>query len=279
MAVPAALGLLHETRAERAERLDVSGAILLAVGLLALVVPLIEGRERGWPGWCLALLAASPPLLWAFWRHEKRIERTGGAPLVVPSLLAVPGLRRSLAATFCFYVIAPFFMVFAIYEQAGLGHDALTAGLAILPLGVGFLLGPLCSPRIAQHMGARTAAFGMALEVVGMLLTAALAVAGWPHWLWLPLFVIGLGQGIALPALVRLNVDQVDARWAGLASGLVNATLQVSAAVSVALIGGFFFTLAPEGASARAVQVSFGATAVVIGACLALAAALSWKKQ
>jgi MFS family permease len=275
MAVPAALGLLRESRAERAERLDVPGAILLAAGLLALVVPLIEGRERGWPAWCVVLLAASLPLLWTFWRHEKHIERAGGTPLVVPSLLAAPGLRRSLAATFCFYAIAPFFLVFAIYEQAGLSHDALAAGLAILPLGVGFLLGPLCSPRIAQHLGARTAAFGMGLEVLGMLVAAALAVAEWPQWMWMPLFVIGLGQGIALPALVRLSVDQVNARWAGLASGLVNATLQVSAAVSVALIGGFFFTLAPEGASAREVQVGFAATAIVIGVLLGFAAVLS----
>jgi Na+/melibiose symporter-like transporter len=253
----------------------VPGAILLAAGLLALVVPLIEGRERGWPAWCVVLLAASLPLLWTFWRHEKHIERAGGTPLVVPSLLAAPGLRRSLAATFCFYAIAPFFLVFAIYEQAGLSHDALAAGLAILPLGVGFLLGPLCSPRIAQHLGARTAAFGMGLEVLGMLVAAALAVAEWPQWMWMPLFVIGLGQGIALPALVRLSVDQVNARWAGLASGLVNATLQVSAAVSVALIGGFFFTLAPEGASAREVQVGFAATAIVIGVLLGFAAVLS----
>ncbi|MFT3804027.1 MAG: hypothetical protein QM766_22765 [Burkholderiaceae bacterium] len=55
------------------------GAILLATGLLALVVPLIEGRERGWPGWCLTLLAASLPLLWAFWNHEKRTSRSAWA--------------------------------------------------------------------------------------------------------------------------------------------------------------------------------------------------------
>lgn len=279
IAVPATLALLRENRAEGAARLDVLGSVLLAVGLLALVIPLMEGRERGWPWWCVGLLALSLPVLWVFWRHEKRVERTGGTPLVIPSLLAAPGLRRSLVVTFFFYAIAPFFLVFSIYEQTGLGHDALVTGLAILPLGIGFLLGPLCSPRIAQHLGVRTAAFGMGLEVLGMLATGALAVAGVSSWLWLPLFVIGLGQGIALPALVRQNVDQVDARWAGLAAGLVNSTLQISAAVSVALIGGFFFTLAPESASARAVQVSFAATAVVIGACLAFAAALSWKNS
>ena len=78
--------------------------------------------------------------------------------------------------------------------------------------------------------------------------------------------------------LVRLNVDQVDTRWAGLAAGLVSATLQISAAISTALVGGLFFTLAPDGSGARLAQVGFALASLVIGAALALAAALSWRQ-
>ena len=279
LAVPAARVLLRESRAERSARLDVPGALLLAAGLLALVVPLIEGREHHWPWWCIALLILSMPLLWVFWWYEKTQELTGRTPLVLPSLLAVRGLRRSLASTFFFYSLAAFFLVFAVYEQTGLGHDALTAGLAILPLGIGFFLGPLCSPRIVRRIGLRTAAFGMILEVFGLVMVAALAFAGVASWLALPLFLIGAGQGIALPALVRLNVDQVETRWAGLASGLVTATLQISAAVSVAMVGGLFIAIAPDGASAQDVRLGFAAASLAIGATLALAAGLSWKRQ
>ena len=277
LAVPAAIAWVRDSRAEQAGRLDIVGALLLAAGLLAVVVPLIEGRERGWPWWCVVLLALGPPLLLAFWRCEQRQERRHGTPLVPPSVLASPGLRRSLAATFCFYTIAPFFLVFAVYEQMGLGHGALTAGLAILPLGMGFLLGPLCSATVARRLKANTAAFGMGLEVVGMLSAAGLAWTDTPAWLPAPLFLIGLGQGIALPALVRLNVDQVDARWAGLAAGLVNATLQISAAVSTATIGGLFFALSSHGTSPGAVKTAFSVALLAIGAGLALAAVLSRK--
>jgi len=90
-AVPAALVLLRESRVERSVRLDVPGALLLAAGLLALVVPLIEGREHHWPWWCIALLILSMPLLLAFWRYEKAQELAGRTPLVLPSLLAVRG--------------------------------------------------------------------------------------------------------------------------------------------------------------------------------------------
>lgn len=274
LAVPAALAWVRESRSERAARLDVAGTLLLAAGLLALVVPLIVGRERGWPWWSVGILALSAPLLAAFWHYEKGEERANRQPLLLPSLLA-SGLRRSLVATFFFYSIAPFFLVFAVYEQVGLGHDTLTAGLAVLPVGVGFLLGPLCTAFVARRLGSNTAAFGMALEVAGMLLAAALAWSNAPSWLPIPLLVIGLGQGVALPALVRLNVEQVDARWAGLAAGLVNATLQISAAVSTAVIGGLFFTLAPDGADPGDVKAGFSIAALVMGASLAAGALLS----
>ncbi|MFM0488927.1 MFS transporter [Paraburkholderia graminis] len=277
VAVPAATMLLRESRAERSPRLDVPGALMLAVGLLALVVPLIEGQEHRWPWWCIAPLILSMPLLWAFWQYEKAQERAGRTPLVLPSLLAVRKLRQSLASTFFFYALAAFFLLFAVYEQASLRHDALTAGLAIVPLGIGFFLGPLCSPYIARRIGTRTAAFGMGLEVLGLIMVAALAFAGASSWLALPLFLIGAGQGIALPALVRLNVDHVETRWAGLASGLVSATLQISAAVSVALFGGLFIAIAPDGASAQDVQLGFAVASLAIGASLALAAGLSWR--
>lgn len=275
LAIPAAISWVRDSRSGQAAQLDVKGALLLAAGLLALVVPPIEGRERGWPWWCFGLLALGPPLLVAFWRCEQRLERGHGTPLVPPSVLASPGLQRSLAATFCFYTLAPFFLVFAVYEQTGLGHGALAAGLAVLPFGIGYLLGPLCSAAVARRLQADTAAFGMGLEVVGALAAAGLAWADAPAWLAAPLFLIGLGQGIALPALVRLNVDQVDARWAGLAAGLVNATLQISAAMSTATIGGLFFALASHGTGPEAVKSAFAVALLAIAAGLALAAVLS----
>ena len=275
LAIPAAVSWVRDSRSEQAGRLDIAGSLLLAAGLLAVVVPLIEGRERGWPWWCVGLLSLAPPLLLAFWRCERRQEHGHGTPLVPPSVLASPGLRRSLAATFFFYTLAPFFLVFAVYEQTGLGHDALTAGLAVLPLGIGFLLGPLCSATVARRLGSNTAAFGMALEVVGVLAAASVAWVDAPRWLPVPLFLIGVGQGIALPALVRLNVDQVDARLAGLAAGLVNATLQISAAVSTAIIGGLFFALSSHDGGPGAVKTAFSVALLAIGAGLGLAVVLS----
>ena len=51
--------LVPESRAERRARLDVAGAAILAIGLTAVLLPLIQGRELGWPAWTWASLAAA----------------------------------------------------------------------------------------------------------------------------------------------------------------------------------------------------------------------------
>lgn len=276
LAVPAALTMVRETRAKEAGEMDVPGAILLALGVLALVVPLIEGREHGWPLWSLGMLMLSPPLLILFWRYEKHLERSGASPLVPPSVMsATRGLHLGLLAAVLLYALAAFFLTFAVYQQAGLGRDAFAAGLAILPLGIGQLIGPTCGLRLSRWLGSSAATFGMSLEVTGLVLAAGVAAIGKPFWLPVPLLLIGVGQGIALPALVRLNVDLVEPRWAGLAAGIVSAAMQLGAALSVALVGGVFFSLAPDGASTDEVKSGFTVACLMIGIAIAMAAILS----
>ncbi|WP_411887920.1 MFS transporter [Hydrocarboniphaga effusa] len=277
VAIPAALILLPERKASAPDRLDVPGAALLALGLLALVVPLIEGREHDWPLWSLGILALAPLLLIAFWRHQKARERSGASPLVSPTALSSPALQRTLLATLFFYALAAFFLTFSVYQQAGLDHGPLAAGFAILPVGVGLLWGALSGPRVARWLHARAAAFGMSLEAIGLAITAVLVACAEPSWLPIPLVLIGVGQGIAHPALVRLNVDQVEEKWAGLAAGVVSAVLQISAALSVALVGGVFFSMVPDGASTKEVANGFSLASIIMAFSLAIAAALSWR--
>ncbi|WP_176929196.1 hypothetical protein [Paraburkholderia lycopersici] len=69
------------------------------------------------------------------------------------------------------------------------------------------------------------------------------------HALGVSLFLIGFGQGVALPALLRRNVERIDRCWSGLAAEFVRSVLQVSAALVVAVPDGLFFALAGPDAS------------------------------
>jgi MFS family permease len=275
VAAPAALWLVRETRAAHPAKLDLGGMALLALALASLVVPLIEGRERGWPVWTWALLVCTAPLFAIFWRYEAHVARAGRDALVPPTIFSAPGLVRGLTATLFFYSLAPFFMMFAIYVQRSLGLAPLEVGLRILPVGVGFLVGPLVNPLLVRRLGSRTAAAAMAIEGFALLWTAMLVHGAQTHALAASLFFIGFGQGVALPALVRRNVECVDRRWSGLAAGLVSSVLQVSAALAVALLGGLFFALAGPHASNAEVARAFSVTVALIAVLLFIAAFLA----
>ena len=68
-----------ESRAASAGRLDLPGAALLAAGLVAIVLPLADGRQQGWPAWSWACLALGPVLLALFAGYLRRAAGTAGS--------------------------------------------------------------------------------------------------------------------------------------------------------------------------------------------------------
>lgn len=247
----------------------------------ALILPLIEGREAGWPLWSCLCLGAVPVLAWRFWRYESRLAGKGGAPLLDPTALRAPGLGRALLVALLFYAIAAFFLLFSIYLQNALHVDALSAGLVFLPFGAGFLLGPLCTPLAGRILRAYVNPFGMGLEVAGFGGLAGLigaSPAGMPPaaaLLAVTLFTIGFGQGLALPTLMRMVTGRVAPAMSGMIAGIASSTLQVSTALSVAVIGGIFYTVLGSHQDPAAIAHAFVVAALCIAFCLAVGAALS----
>ncbi|GGC50611.1 MFS transporter [Chelatococcus reniformis] len=273
--------LLKETRARHAHKLDLGGMALSMVTLGALIVPLIEGREAGWPLWAWLSLIAVPVLARLFWRYETRLARAGGAPLLDPAALQAPGLGRALLVALLFYAIGAFFLLFSVYLQGALHATALSAGLVFLPFGAGFLLGPLSTPFCRRFLGAYVNPVGMGLETVGLLGLVWLIVAtpaGLPPAsvpLAAILFVIGFGQGIALPTLMRMVTGRVAPAFSGMIAGIASSTLQVSTALSVAVIGGIFYTVLGARTDPAAITQAFIVAILCIACCLAAGAGLS----
>ncbi|MBS7538185.1 MFS transporter [Ancylobacter lacus] len=273
--------LLKETRARDARRLDLGGMALSTLALVALLVPLIEGREAGWPLWSWLSLAGMPLLAWLFWRHETRLARAGGAPLLDPATLQVPGLGRALLIALLFYSIGSFFQLLSVYLQDALHATALQAGLVFLPFGAGFLLGPLSTPLLRRSCGAYVNPIGMGLEVVGFLglagLIAATLTGAQPAPLPLAalLFVIGFGQGVALPTLMRMVTGRVAPAYSGMIAGIASSTLQVSTALSVAVIGGIFYGVLGARTDPAAITQALLVAVLCIAFCLTGGVALS----
>ena len=263
-----------------AQPLDISGSLLLFLGLAALVCSLIEGRQENWPVWSFVLLGSCPGLLAGYWRVEVRLAAHGGAPLIHPRLFDAPDFARGLGATFLFYSMTSFFLLYSIYLQAGLQYSAFHAGISIVPFGIGYVAGSLSTPAFLRGVGMRVSAFGLLIAAAGLsMLAVGVNCAGVIHLLvFTPgVFAIGFGQGVVLPTLVRAVIQGAPADYAGAASGVVNSALQISASLGVATVGGVFFALlAQHSGSLAAVTHAFTVALLCLAVLLLCASLLAW---
>src|SRR5262249_13376189 len=74
--------LLKNTRARLATHLDGAGTLALGAALALFILPLMAGRDAGWPAWMLAALLASIPAFMLFLWLEGRVA----SPLLDPAL-------------------------------------------------------------------------------------------------------------------------------------------------------------------------------------------------
>jgi EmrB/QacA subfamily drug resistance transporter len=264
-----------ETRAVRAARPDLAGTLLLAATVVAVLVPLTEGRALGWPWWSWAALAVVPVAAASFVVVERRLERRGREPLVPPSILAHRSMRRGLMLAAPFFAgFGAFMFVFALVVQDSLHFSAASAGLALAPMAVAFLLASLQMARLVARFGRTVVTAGASLQLIG-LVGLALTLAGvWPHvttWQLAPaLAVMGYGQGLVMPPLMRIVLAEVPIRSAGAGSGVLTTTQQVALAVGVATLGTLFVSLAAPSALG-----AVHAALVVLGVQAAIAAAIA----
>jgi len=253
----AAWRFLPESSASTRAKLDLGGAALVSLALTAVIVPLSEGRDQGWPLWVFVTLATVPFLIAALLRYENRLTEKGGMPLLDLRLFAIPSFRRGVLVATLFFFTVSFYFLFGIYEQEGRGLDPLHTGLAIAPYGIGLFAGPLLSAPLTR-LRPRLLAIGMSIQVAGYAAIGALVAAG-IDGAFVPSAVLlaGFGQGIAFPRLYNVVLGDVPPAQAGLAAGIVNSALQVGAAVSAAAIGSLFFTMLGSAPDERAFAYAF----------------------
>ncbi|WP_027797084.1 MFS transporter [Paraburkholderia acidipaludis] len=268
---------IPESRPPRGQRIDLPGTLLLSLFLLMLVYPLTRGREAGWPLGMLACLAGSLPVLGWLLRVEWRRLAAGHDPLLDLRLFRNPVVVVGLALAFLFYTMSAFFLTYGIYLQGGLHWSPLASGLAILPFGLGFLSSPLLMPRLVHRFGAyRVLTLGYVLLAAGLATAAALAGSTAPgSGFYVGLAAIGMGQGLVMPSVVRIVLAEVAPERAGVASGMVTATLQIGAAVGAATLGGAFFSTLGAHPAVADYAHAFRTTMFVLVGVLLVCVALS----
>ncbi len=226
---------------------DWLGTVLVSAGFVALLVPLIEGQDRGWPVWTYVTLAVGALLLVAFGAWEVAYTRRGRIPLVPPTLFKHPAFSGGvILALVYFAAFTSIFFTISILWQTGLGHSALASGAVAIPFAIGSIVSSSQSNRLSQKLGRSVLVIGTALVSVGLIWlwlvlrnTAATDLTNWA--LLIPLFLAGVGNGFFIAPNAQFIVATVERQDAGAASAVIAAVQRIGSAVGIAIIGSVLF--------------------------------------
>ena len=270
----------------RSPRLDLAGGALAAAASVAIVLPLIEGRQAGWPAWCWVVLGVGLGCVALLVVRERALERRAGkqravAPFIPPHLFRNRGYRAGTMANFTYQAgLVGFFLFLTIYLQEVLRFSALESGLTWLGFSLGSLAGSVVvsmppvsrSPRAAMLVGGLLTAGGIVAASVIATATSVQVDA----WSFAPaLTMAGLGFGALIVPLYDATLASVPAVDAGAASGSLSMLQQFGGALGVAGIGGVFYALAGSQTVLADNQAALHAAAWIAAALFACAAVIA----
>jgi EmrB/QacA subfamily drug resistance transporter len=245
-----ALGLwaISESRESSApRRLDLPGVVLSSVALFGLTYSLIEGHDRGWTSPIILggfLLAAALGLAFV-WREQHTAE-----PMVAMSLFRERVFSGGLIALIMWgFGIFGIYFFTSLYLQNVLGFSPTEAGAAFVPMALLMAAGAIASEGVARRIGAyRSVGLAMALMAAGIA-SVSLLGADATFWQLMPSFAaIGVGGGLTVP-LTATVLSAMPRDEAGVASGIFNASREVSGLLGITVIGAIL--TARQGAAVR----------------------------
>jgi EmrB/QacA subfamily drug resistance transporter len=217
---------------------DVFGSILITLSTMLGAFAIVKSTEYGLLSLrTLGVGGASLILLCAFLALEARLENPI-MPLRILRLRMLIGssVVRGLLVTGMFSA----FFLGSLYLERVLGYNAIETGLAFMPLTVSIAVMSMgLSARAVERFGAlNTLAAGLAGIVIGLLLLAGQGVhASYFPGLFFAFLWLGLGAGASFLPLLTMGMSDAPKRDAGLASGIINVSVQLFGAIGLASLG------------------------------------------
>jgi MFS family permease len=211
---------------------DVRGAVTVTAAMLLLVFAVVQATETS-VGRTVATVAVSALLFAAF----VAIERRAAAPLLRLGLFrSAPLVRANVGIMLFVGAFVAFQFIVVLYLQELRGWSALETGLALTVVGIDAVLAPTLTPRMVQRFGTVPVIVGgMVLAVAGYALFLPLG-SDWSYGVMLPtLLLVGVAFALAFGTLTIAATDGVAEADQGVASGLVNMSLQFGSAVGLAV--------------------------------------------
>jgi EmrB/QacA subfamily drug resistance transporter len=217
---------------------DVLGSALITVATMFGAFAIVKSSEYGlFSARTLGVGAAAVILVGAFLSLEGRLANPI-MPLRILRLRMLMGssLVRGLLITGMFSA----FFLGALYLERVLGYDAIDTGLAFMPLTIAIAIMSMgVSARLVERFGSvQTLAVGLLGIVLGLSLLAFQGIhASYFPGLFFAFLVLGLGAGASFLPLLTMGMADAPAKDAGLASGIINVSVQLFGAIGLAALG------------------------------------------
>jgi EmrB/QacA subfamily drug resistance transporter len=249
-------------------RLDVSGALSLVTGLLALVYAVESTTSHGWTApQTLAAAAVAAVLLTGFAVNERKVAD----PIVPPATWRIRSLvSASVVMAGVTGAVVGVIFLSSLYLQQVLGASALVAGLEFLPLAAFITLSAATASKVLPHAGAKKLiAAGLVISAAGALVLASIDAD--PSYLTdvLPGFaLLGLGVGPMFVAISVGAMSDVPPEQSGMASGLLMTGHEIGAALGVAALTAVAGDLTTQAGIVSGTQDAFLAVAIGLAALL-----------
>jgi EmrB/QacA subfamily drug resistance transporter len=237
---------LAETPKETGVKFDYKGAGILTLCLGALIYAITEGREQGWPAWSIGLLALSLLLVLLFIKDQTLKARHKKGLLVELHLFKQREFNMGLLAVlFHFMLHTAYLLMIAVYLQNGLGISALQCGMYFIPHALLFMLSSVIASGILVRYGKKVLQAGLIIIFFSFVLQLFYFTTAPNMFVSISLIgIYGLGNGLVLPFLLNIVLNNVPPYQAGMASGIFSTFQQTASALGVSITGGIFYSLA-----------------------------------
>ena len=247
--------LLPSSKDAEAPRLDLVGAGLSTIGLVAVLWAIIEAPTKGWgDGGVVGLLGFGVITLISFVMWELNSSH----PMLDVRFFQNRRFTAANAAiTLVFFAMFGQMFLATQYLQTVLGFSALEAGFRMLPMAVLMVVIAPLAPRLVERVGTKlVVGCGLLLAAVGLSVVATVPVAdGYVHLL-IGFCFVSSGMALTMAPATESIMGSLPPSKAGVGSAMNDTTRQMGGALGVAILGSVFATVYRPGLAGQV--ASFG---------------------